>query len=52
MNEDKILYDYIGKNEKTKIVVKMNSKGQGAPMNEPLVDKETQKKMMAYYYKK
>lgn len=27
LNEDKVLSDYIGKNEKTKIVVKMNSKG-------------------------
>lgn len=49
---DKKLCDYIGKNEKTKIVVKVGKKGQGAPMSEPPIDKETQKKMMAYYYKK
>lgn len=49
---DKELWEYIGKNEKTKIVVKLGVKGQGAPMSEPPVDKETQKKMMAYYYKK
>lgn len=48
----KKLEDFIGKNEKTKIVVKLQKKGQGAPSREPVVDAEEQKKMMAYYYKK
>lgn len=48
----KILSDYIGKNEKTKIVCKFSRKGQGAPVREPLVDKETQNKMLAFYFKK
>lgn len=52
LKKDKKLADYIGKNEKTKIIVKTTKKGQGAPVAEPVVDKETQKKMMAYYYKK
>lgn len=49
---NKLISHYIGKNEKTKIIVKLGGKGQGAPLAEPPVDQETQKKMMAYYYKK
>lgn len=49
---DKKLSDYVGKNEKTKIIVKINKKGSGAPVSEPMIDQETQKKMMSYYYKK
>lgn len=52
LKQDKFLSDFIGKNEKTTIIVKPNKKGQGAPVSEPPVDQETQKKMMAYYYKK
>ena len=48
----KVLSDYIGKNEKTKIIVKVAQRGKGAPMAEPPIDEETHKKMMAYYYKK
>jgi hypothetical protein len=52
LKREKLLGDFIGKNEKTKIIVKLGIKGQGAPMSEPPVDQETQKKMMAFYYKK
>lgn len=48
----KFLCDYIGKNEKTKIVCKLTNKGSGAPVREPLIDKETHQKMLAYYFKK
>ena len=48
----KFLSDYVGKNEKTKIVAKFSVKGQGAPVREAPVDSETQKRMMAMYYKK
>jgi hypothetical protein len=48
----KILADYVGKNEKTKIIVKIMPKGKGAPLAEPPIDQETQKKMMSFYYKK
>ena len=48
----KILSELIGKNEKTKVICKFSRKGQGAPVREPLVDKETQSKMLAYYFKK
>ncbi len=48
----KILSDYIGKNEKTKIVAKLQKTGAGAPVREPMIDEETHKKMLSYYYKK
>ncbi len=66
--EDDMLSKYIGKNEKTTIVVKFSKvffyaissyslfiplkKGYGAPPRESSLDTETQKAMMAYYYKK
>ncbi|XP_059171438.1 cilia- and flagella-associated protein 298-like [Physella acuta] len=48
----KKLGDFVGKNEKTKIVAKIQKKGHGAPAREPVVSAEEQKHMMAYYYKK
>eukprot|EP00830_Metopus_es_P015585 TRINITY_DN4531_c0_g2_i1.p1 TRINITY_DN4531_c0_g2~~TRINITY_DN4531_c0_g2_i1.p1 ORF type:complete len:347 (+),score=82.46 TRINITY_DN4531_c0_g2_i1:2-1042(+) len=48
----KKLYDFLGKNEKTTVVVKITKSGTGAPVREPLIDQETHKKMLAYYYKK
>lgn len=44
--------DYLGKNEKSKVIVKIQRKGAGAPGREPVVSAEEQKQMMAYYYKK
>ncbi|OAE34068.1 hypothetical protein AXG93_4280s1170 [Marchantia polymorpha subsp. ruderalis] len=51
MRENKIS-DHVGRNEKTKVVVKLQGKGHGAPAREPPIDSETQKAMMAWYYKK
>lgn len=48
----KFLSDYVGKNEKTKVIVKVQKRGQGAPVKEPPLDADAQKAMMAYYYKK
>jgi len=48
----KFLKEYVGKNEKTKIVCKLQKSGSGAPVREPVVDEETQRKMMAFYHKK
>lgn len=48
----KCISDYAGKNEKTKLLVKSEVKGKGAPVHEPPVDENTQKRMMAFYYKK
>ncbi|EFJ46517.1 hypothetical protein VOLCADRAFT_62351, partial [Volvox carteri f. nagariensis] len=52
MLPEKKLSDYLGRHEKTKAVVKLQKKGQGAPAREPVVDQDTQKAMMAWYYKK
>jgi hypothetical protein len=38
LKSEKNLSDFIGKNEKTTIIVKSNKKGQGAPVSEPPVD--------------
>ncbi len=33
-------------------MVKIQKKGQGAPVREPLIDSETHKKMLSFYHKK
>eukprot|EP01018_Ginkgo_biloba_P020700 Gb_30283 [translate_table: standard] len=48
---EKKLCDHTGKNEKTKIIAKLQARGHGPPPREPPVDNETQKAMMAWYYK-
>ncbi|KAF2975453.1 hypothetical protein EK904_005046, partial [Melospiza melodia maxima] len=52
LEETKLLSDYVGKNEKTTIIVKIQKKGQGAPGREPVLSHEEQKEMMLYYYRK
>ena len=52
MVRGKKLEDYLGKNEKTKIIVKITKSGGGAPVREPLIDPETHKQMLSYYFKK
>lgn len=52
MQSGKKLSDFLGKNEKTKVIVKIQKKGKSAPGREPVVSEEEQKKMMAYYYRK
>lgn len=48
----KTLEEYIGRNEKTKIVAKLAPKSSGAPVREPRIDEQTHKAMLAHYYKK
>lgn len=43
---------YFGKNEKTKMVVKAQKTGAGAPQREPMIDGDTHKRMLAFYHKK
>ncbi|XP_077098414.1 cilia- and flagella-associated protein 298 [Siphateles boraxobius] len=52
LQKGKKLQDYVGKNEKTKIIVKIQKRGQGAPAREPLVGEDEQKQMMLHYYKR
>ncbi|KAJ7320524.1 hypothetical protein JRQ81_020035 [Phrynocephalus forsythii] len=48
----KQLSDYVGKNEKTKIIVKIQKKGQGAPAREPVISSEEHKQMILFYHKR
>ncbi|KAI8622149.1 hypothetical protein BC830DRAFT_1057468 [Chytriomyces sp. MP71] len=52
ITQGKILSDFVGKNDKTKLIVKLQKKSQGAPVRESPLDEQTQKEMMAFYYKK
>lgn len=52
LSKGKFLKDYVGKNDKSKIIVKMQHKGSGAPVREPLIDEESHKNMLAYFHKK
>lgn len=44
--------DRLGRNEKTKVVGKLQKAGAGPPGREPVVDEEEKKAMMAFYFKK
>ncbi|KXS11003.1 hypothetical protein M427DRAFT_127019 [Gonapodya prolifera JEL478] len=52
LTRDKKLADFVGKNDKTKVIAKLQKAGHGAPVRENPVDEATQKQMMAYYFKK
>ena len=52
MNPDKILSDHVGKNEKTKAVVKLSTKKAGQPTSESWLSPETQKKLAMRNYKR
>lgn len=51
-SSDQAISKYLGHNEKTKVIVRLQRISSGAPVREPGVDRETHKKMMAYYHKK
>ncbi|KAJ1450504.1 Putative flagellar basal body protein [Pelagophyceae sp. CCMP2097] len=44
--------DRLGKNEKTKVVAKLQKPGAGAPAREPVVSEDERKAMMAHYFKR
>uniref|UniRef100_A0A7S1WRV9 Uncharacterized protein n=1 Tax=Alexandrium catenella TaxID=2925 RepID=A0A7S1WRV9_ALECA len=52
LRTDQTLEQYVGRNEKTKIVAKLAPKSAGAPVREPRIDENTHKAMLAHYYKK
>ena len=52
MQRGQLLADYIGKNEKTKVVLRLQPRASGAPVREPRIDEETHKAMLSFYYKK
>lgn len=46
----KLFSDLFGKNEKQKFVVKLQKKGSGAPVREPVIDEKTHKEMLKFYH--
>merc|ERR1711967_128564 len=52
LKSDQTLEQYVGRNEKTKIVAKLAPKSAGAPVREPRIDEATHKAMLSHYYKK
>ena len=49
---DGIVSDRVGKNEKTKVVARLQKKGGGPPTREPAISEDERKAMMAWYFKK
>ncbi|XP_061393432.1 cilia- and flagella-associated protein 298-like [Musca vetustissima] len=49
---DKKLSDFIGRHDKTKVVVKLNRHGEGPPSREPVITDELRKRMMADAYRR
>ncbi|GMH59673.1 hypothetical protein TL16_g02880 [Triparma laevis f. inornata] len=47
-----LVSDRLGKNEKTKVIAKLQKSGSGPPQREPAVSEEERKAMMAHYFKK
>merc|ERR1711988_1400440 len=52
LQREKLMSDHVGKNEKTKVIAKLQKKGAGAPQREPIVSEDEQKAMIAFYHKK
>lgn len=52
MMRGKKLSDYLGKNEKTKGIVKLQKAGSGAPQREPVMSEDDQKAMMLHAYRR
>lgn len=49
---DQTVGDRVGRNEKTKIIARLQRSGGGAPVREAAVSEEERKNMMAWYFKK
>jgi len=47
-----LVSDRLGKNEKTKVIAKLQKKGSGPPGREPIVNEEERNAMMAHYFKR
>ena len=52
LQRGKLLSHFIKGTEQTKVIVKIQKIGLGAPVREPMVDAETQKQMIAMYHKR
>jgi hypothetical protein len=52
MLPDRKLAEFIGKNEKCKVIVKLQKSGEGAPSREPVINEAERKQMMAHAYRR
>lgn len=52
MDRNQIIADRLGRNEKTKVIAKLQKPGGGPPGREAAVSEEERKAMMAFYFKK
>merc|ERR1719494_113316 len=52
LQRGKVLQDFIGKNEKTKLIIKIQKPGSGPPGREPVFSEDAKKEMMAHMYRK
>ncbi|KAM7343452.1 cilia- and flagella-associated protein 298 [Cochliomyia hominivorax] len=50
--QEKKLSEYVGNNDKTKVVVKLNTLGEGRPQREPVITEDLRKRLMADAYKR
>ena len=51
-HRDQTVGDRVGKNEKTKVIARLQKKGGGPPAREPAINEEERKAMMHYFFKK
>jgi cilia- and flagella-associated protein 298 len=49
---EKQLKDYVGVNEKTKVVVKLVKSGEGPPVREQVITEEVRKQLMLQSYRR
>lgn len=49
---DRPLHEFLGRNEKSKVIIKINKRDEGAPGREPVMTEEIQKQLMAQAYRR
>jgi hypothetical protein len=52
LSKAKAIREYAGKNDKTKMIVKVQKVGGEQPLREPHIDSNTYQQMVKYYYRK
>ena len=52
LSRGKHLKDYLGKNEKSKVIIKLSTKAQGQPVREPVFSEEEQRRLMVANHKR
>ena len=49
---DKFLKDFLGSNEKTTVIIKLQKSGEGAPGREPIMTEDQRRQMMMLQYRR